>query len=574
MLIIIRLFPLTVILTPATLTVASLTEIKEDRCSGVRTLNFELEKTKNWRIEERINGLRVLSLSLYNSTVPNSDTMVGTPFNETFFDYWTGLSPPAELVADQSALTGAIIPRRDATVETCGGGWNCSYTISFKAPGYKCSLLARGQTLDEDALRRQGALIRTSLLAPMGDYSYIASTDQGEYFNHQTNVSIGGAPIMQPPYPKHLGVLRTEPALMIGYSVATRPGNNLPKDKTVPGWDTAFEAIVFRCEHYLTSYTVQFNHTFSQQNATVLKREYLYPIINTTFVPDKNAEDGTYDNTTATPEANYVFPLDFENYRLIAACHSIGRRMRSYLEGFVQIAPYPMVESGLTKTNLINTDTYVPVPDLMTEIRNLYENMTLSLLSNPQFAVVSWAADPSRRSGTSNATAPADPALSWPCVKTRVANAYVYNRRDLWLAYAVAIGAACFAVVLGSAALGQNNFHVRDVHVSSIVAATRAPCLEDLPWKASKWGEVSDEILDYRLGYGVVAEAGPNGTPAAAAMGPGWLGSPRVVSGKVYYGFAPREVLERTRVATFGPGKARSRASAFSFRTWEQNYSR
>ncbi len=87
MLIVTRLFPLTVILTPATLTVAPFTEIKEDRCSGVRTLNFELEKTKNWRNEERINGLRVLSLSLYNSTVSNSDTMAATPFNETFFDY-------------------------------------------------------------------------------------------------------------------------------------------------------------------------------------------------------------------------------------------------------------------------------------------------------------------------------------------------------------------------------------------------------------------------------------------------------------------------------------------------------
>ncbi len=408
----------------------------------------------------------------------------------------------------------------------------------------------------------------------MGDYSFLASTNLGEYSNYQTNVSIGGAPIMQPPYPKHLGAFRMEPALIIGYSVATAPGKPLPKNNTIPGWNTAFEAVVFRCEHYLTAYTVQFNHTFSQQNATVLNRDYLYPIINTTLVPDKNANDGTYDNTTATPEANYVLPIDFQNYRLVAAYHSIGKRMRSYLEGFVQIAPYAMVESGVTKTSLISTDTFLPVPDLMDEIRNLYENMTLSLLSNPQFAIVAWAANATLRSGTTNSSAPADPALSWPCTKTRVANAYLYNRRDLWLAYAVALGAAAFAVVLGSAALSQNNFHVRDVHVSSVVAATRAPCLEDLPWKASKWGEVSDEILDYKLGYGVVAEAGPNGTPAAAAMGDGWLGSPRVVSGKVYYGFAPREVLERTRVATFGPGKARSRASAFSFRTWEQNYSR
>ncbi|KAL2189407.1 Formylmethionine deformylase-like protein [Thermothelomyces heterothallicus CBS 203.75] len=625
------LFPLTVILTPATLTVAPRTEVTHDQCYGIRTLNFEAEKWKNWRLLDQLNGYRGLSLSLWNSTVADSVGLVDTPFNETFFDYWTESSPQLELVAAQSALTGAVIPRRDAGLETCGGGWNCSYVISFTAPGYKCSELARGRRLDEDALKRQGVPFNAGELAPNGNYGYLAVVDEGEYASNQVDVFPGGIPKMKPPYPKHLGAFRTEPVLWIGYSAHTGQGKP-PENRTVPGWDTAFEAAVVRCEHYLTNYTVRFNHTFSEQVTTVLKRDYLRPIINTTFVPGRNATDGTKDNTTAVPESNYVLPADVENYRVTAAYHSLGKRMRAYLGGQIQYAPYAIVETDASKTRLIDTETYLPVPNLISEIQAFYENMTLSLLSNPQFVIVSWAARPDQRSGvTTPASFPATTPggddddndddddddereessfPTYPCVRTRLTNAYEYKQRDLWGAYAAAVGAALFAVVLGSAALAQNDFRPRDARVSSIVAATRAPCLDALPWegKASKWGKVPPEVLDVELRYGIIAAgaggtagAGYNngvgggggtgdtpsvGTPAAFAMAvPGlWMGASAaaaggsggatgpggLVAGKVYYGFAPSEVVERTRAATFGPGKPRNRLSAFSFhKNWQ-----
>ena len=587
-----RLFPLTVILTPATLTVAPFTEVKHEQCFGVRTLNFDAERKKNWRMLDRLNGVRGVSFSLWNCTVPDSIGLVDTPFNETYFDYWTESSAPLELVVAQSALTGAVIPRQGAAFETCGGGWNCSYTISFNAPGYRCDELARGRKLDEDGLKEKGVPFNAGELAPNGNYGYLAEVDGGEYYSKQIEVETdppGGIPVMEPPYPKHFGAFRTEPLLWIGYSDHIGSGKP-PENRTVPGWDTAFEAVVLRCEHYLVNYTVQFNHTYTDQTTKVLNRTYLRPIVDTTYLPGEISDDGTLDNTTATPESNYIFPSDLENYRETAAYHALGKRMRAYLGGLIQYAPFAIVESEAAKTRLIDTETYLPQPNLSDQIRDFYENMTLSILSNPQFVVVSWAAKPTQRSGVTDPQGnPNDlPGLGYPCTRTRVANAYVYNRRDLWIAYAAAIGAALFAVVLGSAALRQNNFHVRDSHVSSIVAATRAPCLEAMPWKASKWGEVPREILDHHLGYGVVAEPGPNGTPAAMAVAMGgavpgiWMGmgagqhplqSPTVVGGKVYYGFAPRDVLERTRVATFGPGKARSRMSAFSFtRDWESHW--
>lgn len=566
------------------MTVAPFGEEIVDQCHNVRTLNFEAEKFKNWRRTDRLHGFRGISLSLWNCTIEDS-SRIFTPFNETFFDYWTANSPQAGHVADWSALSGSVVARPNVALETCGAGWNCSYTISYRAPGYKCSELARGRNLDQARLSRQGVPFDVSNLAPMGDYGYWAETMHGEYAIQQIESGPAGAPTMDPPYPKNLGAFRTEPVVWVGYSIPTGPGKP-PENRSVEGWDTAFEASVFRCEHYLTDYTVQFNHTFSDQTTTVLKRDYLHPIIDTTFVHGKEADDGTMDNVTAVPESNYVYPLDVEKYRLTAAYHGLGMLVRRYLDGKVRYAPYAVVNSEATKTRLINTDTYLPVPNLMEEVQRFYENMTLSLLSNPQFVIVSWAARPGERSGVGNAT---DPGLAYPCVKTRVANAYVYNRRDLWIAYTVAIAAALGCVTLGTAALSQNNHRVRDVHVSSIIAASRAPCLDALPWKSSKWGEVPPEILRTRLGYGIIVDPGPNGTPPAAVAaggdgggggggygggggggGGGGEAGMHVVSGKVYYGFAPQEVLERTRVATSGPGKARSRTSAFSFRTWEQ----
>lgn len=83
-----------------------------------------------------------------------------------------------------------------------------------------------------------------------------------------------------------------------------------------------------------------------------------------------------------------------------------------------------------------------------------------------------------------------DTSPKYPCVKICIANFYMYVQRDLWIVYLIAILATIVCVGLGTGALAQNNYYVRDVKVSSVIAATRVLCLEELPWKTSKWGEV------------------------------------------------------------------------------------
>lgn len=564
---IVWLFPLTAILTPATLTIVPLAETQDTFCSSVRTLNFNAEKTKNWRKQTRINNYPGISLSLWNSTLPNSDK-VFAPFNDTFFDYWTGTTWQTTMLSTLSTFADKVVARENASVETCGASWNCSYTISFTGPGYKCSQIIRGRGNSSEKLARMRAPFNTGDLIPDGDFSYIGHTSLGEYYSNQIDAGQGGAPTTPPPFPKHLGAFRTEPVLWIGHSDLIHADKPVP-DRSNSRWNSSFTPSIFRCEHYVTKYKVLFNHTLSEQFTTVLSRTYLRPLVNTTFLPIK-ADDGTSDTTTATPESGYIYPQDLKRYRLTAAYHSLGYQMRLNLNGSIKFdPPYIVANTELMKTQLINKTTYLVVPNFLDKIQALYDNILLSLLANPQFIVVAWASQPTQQSGVGNASTAADPRLLYPCTKTRVANAYAYNARDLWLVYGLAIVLALVSVTLGTAALAQNNNHVRNSRLSSIVAATRAPCFEDLPWKSSKWGEVTHEIRKTRLGYGLITDnlntPGANVPPPSTAGDP--AGRPRSSSAsvesraKVYYGFAPEGIIKR------GQGPVMGKASVLSFKT-------
>jgi len=500
------------------------------RCPGVRTLNFESEKTKNWRQKVKINDFPVVSVSLWNSTVAASSG-IKTPFNTTFFDYWTKPSMQTDLVATLSAYSDKAVKRDDVSIEVCGAGWNCSYVIEFTAPGYRCEQLAKGRGDNTAKLAEMNAPFNTKDLLPDGKYGYVAHTTLGDYSLIQVDTEPGGVPKnMTPPWPKNLGAFRTEPVLWIGHSDLADPGQPIPA-KDDSRWLSAFVPTIFRCEHYYTQYQVQFNHTLSDQSIKVLNRTYLRPVVDTVFVRGKDANDGTKDNVTAIPEKNYVLPIDTENYRLTAAYHSLGSQLRYFINGSItfETSTSAIGNTEALKTKLINKLNYLVVPNFQERIQEFYENIVFSLFGNPQFLVLTWAAAPTERAGKADAKTVNDPRLLHPCTKTRTAGAYLYNARDLWLVYSFAIISAVAGVFFGALALIENNNHVRDTRVSSIMAASRAPALEDLPWSKSQWGEVPPEIREVKMGYGMVYEDQAGDDP---------------LQQKSMYGFAPVEVLD------------------------------
>ncbi|CZR68194.1 uncharacterized protein PAC_18093 [Phialocephala subalpina] len=499
------LAPLTVILAPATLFVQPSLLINHTTCPNVRTLNFTPESTNEWRKPNKIIGLYELSLSFWNTTSYNTS-------DPNFFDYYTTPSQPIQQTATLSGYLQNVIARPDASVDVCGQGWNCSFTVDFTGPGYKCTSFADGD-IDLDGPTVGTPPFNSSVLVPKGNFSYYVLADIGDYAPIQVESGDAGIPTKSP-FPPNLGVFRTEPVLWVGHTTLKNPNATLPSNSSDPAYATAFQSHLFFCEHYETNYIMRFNYSAGSQMTSIVNRTFLAPIINTTFVPGRNANDGTKDNTTAVPFNNYIYPIDKEKYRLTAAYHSLGATLRQFINSTIdfQNPNSPITKTPATTTRLIDKRTYLAFPDLMGQVQSFYEDIILSLFSNPQFLVVAWATDPSKSSGTQSGGA----GGLYPCTKSRMRNVFVYKVRDLWLIYGSIIVLAGLGVLLGAAAIYQNGGgHMRDIRFSSIVAATRAPCLDQLDWKRHNGeSEGQQDIGNVRLGYGQV-RAGL-GTPHVA----------------------------------------------------------
>jgi hypothetical protein len=388
-------------------------------------------------------------------------------------------------------------------------------------------------------------------LVPEGKYNYMAHTSLGDYLQSQVPSGDAGLPLASPPYPKHLGVFKTEPILWIGHTALRDPNGPVPSNSSDPKWTTAFEQKLFACEHYQTNYTVLFNYTSGTQNTTVLNRSYLFPVINTTYVLGQNANDGTKDNTTAKPESNYIYPNDIEKYRITAAYHSMGAMLRKFINGTIEIQGLAAItKTEATKTRLIDPHNYFPVPDLINQIQSFYEDIILSLFSNPQFLEVAWAAHPDQLSGTLTHT----PQGEYACTKSRMLNIFIYHARDLWLVYGLTIILAAVGIAFGSAAVSQNAWKIRNTRFSSIVAATRGPGLDQLGWRrTTAWGELPADVGRVRVGYGIVG----NGVGVVDQRGDSW---------EECYGFGLDGEVRQ------GVEEQRMQGGVLSFRRWVQHH--
>lgn len=493
---------LVIILTSNTLLVEPRMMRARTNCPGVRTLNFTFEETADWRNPKRIGQLFAIPASLWNTTKPKNESPEG------WFDYYTAPSPSFQRTATIGAYLEQAVTRKHAHIETCGSGWNCSFIINFTAPAYKCTELASGVGSNPTNLTQESGTIAPpfslDILLPTGNYTYYAFATGGEYSSTQMkDAGIGGIPKSKPPYPKTMGAFRTEPIVWIGYSKIADPSKPVPIKPSDPSWNTAFIPTLFACENYEASYTVNFTYTSAMQSTHITSLEYLRPIINTTYLPAIDSNDGTADNVTATPKSNYICPQDTPLYRLTAAYHSLGYMLRFFINGTIAMEDKtlvnPVANTNAIQTKLIDAqNNYFPHPNLPELIQSFYQDIILSMLGTPEFANVVWAADPSIQSGSSTLLPPDDDTSFnpdkatqeerekywlYPCTKFRMANVYYYSVRDLWIVYSIACLLAVFGVIVGAVAIhGENEGAVRDTRFSSIVAATRGAALERVRW--------------------------------------------------------------------------------------------
>lgn len=337
----------TIVFSPAALTFGDIHE-SQNLTLSVPNLNFSAEVDKDWRHPIKIDGANRKSLMFVNTT-DKTATQPG------WFDYYDQPSADLKRISLMVAysLKDQSLNREDARITSCGGDFNCTYTIEFTGPGYKCKELAHGPE-DDQKLAEAGSPFNTSALSPRGKYVYLADVKTGDYTRPQIS-SEGVSPdggIPQGIPSKYFGYFTSEPTLWIGYSINST--KRLPPDSPfATNWTHRYDPYIFACTHYETRYTVRMNYSgpFFTTNVTYLFEK---PIVDTNFSRMDNGIPNTFD---PRPESNFISPSDDpQRYKLVSAYHAMGERLRSFLDGHIELEPpqpgpsYAKVHSEVTST--------------------------------------------------------------------------------------------------------------------------------------------------------------------------------------------------------------------------------
>lgn len=467
--------PLIIVFSADTLSIDMLTRSENTQCPSIRTLNFELEGNNDWNFPQYpVNQSRsLMGLSSWNAT-----RVVRNYSDPNFFDYWTSSSAQFQTVASSSLWGQKALVYEKAATEICGSGWNCSSTVSFVAPGYKCEELARGRGDEIKPLNGQLPPFTMDDLVPKGKNTYLAHATEGAYPPQILgDVSPGGMPPANYTIPKNFATFRTDPIIWLGYSSA-KDLISKPPNSTNSTYSTYYTPIVFGCTHYRTRYKVKFNwYAGNTLDYEVLEREHLNKTINTTFIRSNKTKDQTLDVTHATPESNYVFPKDRYEYRVTAAYYSMGARLREIINGTMQGS---ISNTQAITTRLIDPTQWLPVPDVQAKLRDLYEDLIVSLINNPQFIEVAWASNSSASTGVATGSSVTDTV----CQREITTNCFVYHKNALWAVYAVSIAVTFIGVILGFVASGRDNRdgELREMSFSEMVMATRGDSLQEVRW--------------------------------------------------------------------------------------------
>ena len=439
-------------------------------CPAVATLNLTREAVFNFREEQQSNS-RGNSLIYYNTTDPSGS-------EPGYFDYYDQPSKIARRLAFSSAYLKKAQPREKAATEFCGTGWNCTYPINFIAPGYKCD--------DVSDIVLPDAPFGIEQIAPQGDFIYHAEVDQGEYKRPQAPTTDG---VPDPGYPASLGVFESEPVLWIGYAENT--STKYPQDSQyAQKWVWVHEPKMFKCVMHHTNYTFEMRYR-PTQNTTLKQRDFLYPVVNTTLEASANN-----DSHIAFPVSAYINPRDDATaYKLTAVYHSMGAMLRSFLRGDIEKTSntFIITRSDISETRLMDGRTSYPQPDLMSAVQTLFEDMLLTLLSEPTLVAAETQAV--------------------ECLKSRTTIVFVYLPQSLWIGYAFAVAITLASILIGSWAIHQNGV-ASDTLFSRILVTTRNPTLDHLSVGACLGGDpFPKELRKTKLRFGVLLEDEPREGP-------------------------------------------------------------
>ncbi|OAL43797.1 hypothetical protein IQ07DRAFT_523413 [Pyrenochaeta sp. DS3sAY3a] len=490
----------TVIASPSALTSGWRPEV-DDAFVSVPTLNFSIESYKNYRNPLKMKGGgNKRSLMFYNTTDASATSpgwfdYYDQPSTETRNHIWKNIfSTPLEI------LNGAF-DQEIARHKSCGGGYNCTYSVSFVAPGYKC----------EDVTDSPGGLFNKSVLVPEADNIYYADVNTGDYERQQFDMIAdrpGGIPIGE--IPAHAGDLRFEPEVWIGYAFNTN--ETLPSDSPfAKTWTHIYEQHIARCILHETRYALDFNFT-GQVCKIDLSTEIIAPVHGFNF---------SQANNGMLPTEQWLSPRDdVAKYKKIAAYHAIAQVFRELLQGTIQLIPpipgptYPKPNSDVYKTSLVKRSGEAEA-DIMKRLEDLFGNMVLTLITQKFMLVASEEIVPVHR--------------------TRYRIVFIYDPARLWLCYGPVILLTLLILFTGAWTIWQDGTTF-STGFSRILATTRNPALDRISEGACLGNDpFPEDLMNKKLQFGSVREevnlqANQDGSSGYESVGHCAFGDPTEVS--------------------------------------------
>ncbi|TGZ78341.1 hypothetical protein EX30DRAFT_343242 [Ascodesmis nigricans] len=450
--------PLASVVAPGTLTTRIVEVRSVDKSCLVRSLNFSREGDYDFSKPPR-HGSQGYSLAFYNVT----------PVPPKHSDYHWFEQPSYQ--SERLVLIAAYSPKLPTEAKTPCEGYNCTTMIKFEGPSYSCQE-------------------KSFIESPFDVNDFIPASPplpEGKNFAYQFQMTIPEYERGQPDYDldiiKEQGVFRGEPKLWFGYSQQTDIPNTDESAKA--RWPKIWEPIAVECVHQKAQYVVR----TLWRDGSVRERNY-----------------SVTDGVDILPDSSPLSPNDTFRYREYSGYRGLSQKVRQlFLPGhFIKENSTHPVVSGtkLSQTRLVNQQTSLLHPNIAHTFPNFYHEIVISLLQEPLLEIAE--------------------NITTTCNRTRMQNQFNYQRRGLWIGYALAMTAAFVAILFGASSILGNGM-TSDITFSKIMVTTRNPSLDNLvrsyPGAALGGDPVPKALERQKLRFGVIENAyGKDGVAVATGV--------------------------------------------------------
>ena len=415
-------------------------------------------------IQPDVHGIN--QTCLVPTFTPSTDQPLSLPAKDlpllTTQSVKASLSMAVKRIATVTAFSGNIpdYPLPDG----CGGQVNCSYLISFNAPGYKCDVVTPEEA-KKDGPWGQFGFEQLFQISNNSTLIYWAKADNRTMVDtSQTTADT---------YHGFGGFWVAFRSLADGLTTADPSLLNPSKANEV------FKEEIFHCVDYIVSYKdVRFVFVDGHMDVQLSDSEdrgiqYVAPVDYTQFSKN-NSKDFT-DGATLN-RAVHEFTLSILEGKM--------NLLTTQVFSTTQVPGTYLVDEDQN----VNAGNYVfPRADLRSKMEELHRNITFSFLSQPRLKGTFYT--------------------SSTCETTTSRLIYVYRLPALLATY----GAACFlttiALIVGITSLKSNGF-ATDFSFSRILCTTRNPVLDEITRGESCLGTASDRVGRQELRFGEILVRG------------------------------------------------------------------